>query len=249
MKRLALAAAMTVGLLAVAAPAAADVVTPAGACAGQLAWTGAGTTRTSTDLSPDEVVEIPRADQVAWTGRVVGPAAGTPREVAGRVALRLPPPLGSIDLADWSGSATDVERSGTYGYDLPAFLPAGVRFDLLASHDEAGQRHCSAAVALVITGGPSPLAWVALVVALVVAVGLALLGRAAAPPGGGRFVAGGLLGLVAGLFTGMALVLFGVVGLASPLVTILLLLGLLAGPLWIWVSGPGQFAGRAKTTA
>ena len=113
------AAFATVAVLAAPAPAAADIVNPAGACVGSGAWKAGGFTKTSPQLVPDDVIEIPRSDEVAWSGTVVGPAEGTSREVAGRVALRLPPPFGAIDIADWGGEATDVERSGTYAYDLP----------------------------------------------------------------------------------------------------------------------------------
>jgi hypothetical protein len=46
--------------------------------------------------------------------------------VSGRVALALPPPFGSLTLADWGGPATEVERDGSYDYDLPSIVPAGV---------------------------------------------------------------------------------------------------------------------------
>jgi hypothetical protein len=240
-----------VGLLAgavlgFAAPAAAEVVDPAGACTASAAWTAGGFTRTTAQLAPGEVVEIPRGDQVAWSGAVVGPAAGAPRQVAGRVQLRLPAPFGTVDIADWGGEATEVERSGSYTYDLPSLVPSGVRLDLAASHDEGGRRHCTAAVGLIIPGGPfdSPLTWVALA-GLVVFTGLlALVGRSVSPPGAGRIVGGALLGLPAGLFLGLTLVLFGLIPLASPLVTPLIVLGAAGGAAWAWWSPLG-----AKTPA
>ena len=224
-----------------AAPAGAEVVDPAGACVGSAAWTTGAFTETTAELTPGEVVEIPRADRVAWSGTVVGPAAGPPRPVAGRVQLRLPAPFGTVDIADWGGEASDVERSGAYSYDLPKLVPSGVRLDLVASHDEGGQRHCTAAVGLVIPGGPfdTPLTWVALAGLLVSSGLLALVGRSVSPPGAGRIVGGALLGLPLGVFLGLTLVLFGLIPLASPLFTPLIVVGVAAGAAWAWWSPLG----------
>ena len=158
------------------------------------------------------------------------------------MALKLPPPFGAISIADWSGGATEVERSGTYAYDLPSFVPSGVRLDLVASHDEAGKRHCSASVGLIIPGGPfdSPVIWVALAGLAVLGGLLVLLGRSATRPGAGRIVGGALLGLPFGLFGALTLVLFGAVPLASPLVTVLIVLGAVVGALWTWWSPLGM---------
>jgi hypothetical protein len=230
--------AAVLGALAVQAPAAADVVQPAGRCVGIATWNTAGFTKSTADLSTGEVVEVPRTDVVRWSGKVVGPAAGTPRAIDGEIALKLPPLLGSIPLGDWNGQATEVERSDVYTYDVPGFVPAGVVFEVRARHSEAGAEHCTAAVRAKIAGGPfdSPLIFVALAGLLLTAGGLVLLGwrpsSGSGNPGAGRAVSGGLVGLFTGLFAGLTLVLFGAIPLASPVVTVLLLLGPVAGAVW-----------------
>jgi hypothetical protein len=210
-----------------AAPARADVVSPAGACVATATWKANGVTKTSTQLAADDVIEIPRSSDVSWKGGVTSVPAGTSRVVAGRVALRLPWPLGAIAIADWDGKATDVERTGTYRYDLPALVPSGVVLDLDASHDENGLRRCTARVGVVIPGGPfdSPLIWAAL-------AGLLLFGALVAFLSGGRPVAATLLGLPFGLFLGLTGVLFGLFPLAGPLPFLLLPIGAVAGALW-----------------
>ena len=117
-----------------------------------------------------------------------------------------------------------------------------MRLDLVASHDEAGKRHCSASVGIIIPGGPfdSPLIWVALAGLAVLGALLALLGRSATRPGAGRIVGGALLGLPFGLLLGLTLVLFGAAALASPLVTVLVVLGAVVGALWTWWSPLGM---------
>jgi hypothetical protein len=234
-RRLFILAAVGVLAFGVGAPAyAADIVTPAGACVASATWQTGGVSKTTAALTGDDVIEIPRADTVSWQGGVAGLAAGGAREVAGRVALALPPPFGSITLARWQGDATEVQRSGTYSYDLPAVVPAGVLLDLHASHDEQGRRHCTAQVAVIIAGGAfdSPLIWAALAGLVLLAAAVTLLGRSASP-GAGRMVIGALLGLPLGLFLGLVLVLFGVIPLASPLLTALIPLGAAAAAAWI----------------
>jgi hypothetical protein len=228
------------GALAFSTPAAADMVNPAGACVGTAAWKTAAFDEVSTDLVPDDVIEVPRADSVSWTGKVVGPAAATERQVSGRIAIALPFPFGSFAIDDWSGPSTDLERAGTYDYDLPSLVPAGVELDLLAHHDEGGSRHCNAAVGLMIEGGPfdSPLIWAALAGLLIFAGLLALLGRGSG--GGGKIVGGALLGLPFGVFLALTLVLFGLLPLASPLVTALVVVGVIVGALWTWWSPLGS---------
>jgi hypothetical protein len=237
----------TAATFALSGPAAADVVSPAGACVGSGSWKAGGFTKTSQQLTPDDIVEVPRADEVSWSGRVEGPAVGTSRNVAGRVALQLPPPLGAVDIADWGGAATEVQRSGTYAYDLPSLVPSGVVLDLLANHDEGGQRQCTAHLRVMVAGGPfdSPLIWVVLAGLLVSTGLLALLGWSAARAGLGRVVAGALMGLPFGLFVSLTLVLFGVMSMASPLVTTLLVLGPIVGAVWTRLSPFGAKAQKA----
>jgi len=228
-------------LLAVPGPVPGDIVAPAAACVGTATWASSGVPRSSAALSSGDVIEIPRADTVAWTGKVVGPAPGAPRPVAGRVALRLPPPLGSIGIASWTGSASVVEKSGSYRYDLPSLVPSGVRLDLLVSHEEGGRRYCTASVGLIIPGGPfdSPLIWAALALALASLGGLLLLGRSRSSPG--RLASGAVVGLLFGVFAGLTLVLLGVLPLASLLVSVLAVVGLIVGLLWTF------FAPLART--
>jgi hypothetical protein len=126
---------------------------------GTGAWRDGGFTVVSSDADPGEVIEIPRADQVAWTGQVVGPQPGRERPTAGSILLQLPAPLGRITVNRWDGNGVNVEASGTESYDLPALVPAGVVFTLHGEHREGGQVFCTGTAQLRIAGGPfdSPL--------------------------------------------------------------------------------------------
>lgn len=126
-------------------------------------------------------------------------------------------------------------KAGTYRYDLPSVVPAGVVLDLTASHDEKGSRHCTAHVGVLIPGGPfdSPLIWAALAGLVIFGAALFLLGRPPGAAGMGRLIAGTLVGFLFGLFLGLTTVLFGLIPLASPVVTVLILLGAVAGVVWV----------------
>jgi hypothetical protein len=228
-----------------AAPAAADLVDPPGACVGTAVWQEGGPSIVSTERSPDDVVEIPRKATVNWTGRVVGPQAGTERTIDGEVFIDLPPLLGGITLDRWSGRASNVDKSGTYSYDLPSIIPAGVVFTVVGEHAENGKVHCDGEADVMIKGGvfDSPLVWAALGGLLLLGVLTALAGRSDGGGGIGRMLLGALLGLLLFLFGSLTLILFGVLPLASPVVTVLLGLGLVLGGLWgKWAplgGGPG----------
>lgn len=224
-------------LLAGTPPAAADLAEPAGACVATGTWDAGGFTVVSTEADPADVIEIPRADELTWTGQVIGPDPGSPRPIAGSVSLQLPPPLGRITVDDWSGTTTNVGASGTQSYDLPGLVPAGLVFTLHAEHQENGQMFCSGTARLRIAGGAfdSPLVWVGLVGTALSAGLLTLVGRNAPATGGGRAgraLAGGLLGVILGFFGALTLLLLGVIPLASPLVLLVVLAGLVVGASW-----------------
>jgi hypothetical protein len=224
-------------LLATAPPAAAELVDPPGACVGEGTWRDSGLTVVSTEADPGTVIEIPRADQVDWTGEVIGPQPGSERPIAGSVSLALPPPLGRLTVNDWDGTGVNVATSGTESYDLPALVPAGVVFTLHAEHREGDQVFCAGTAQLRIAGGPfdSPLIWVALAGTALFGGLLALAGRNTPGAGAarvGRMLVGGLLGALSGWFLALTLLLLGLIPLASPLLTIAPLAGAIAGAGW-----------------
>jgi hypothetical protein len=215
-------------------PAAADLVEPAGACAGSAAFQSGGLRVDSATANPSEVFDVPRTDQVTWTGQVLGREPGVEREAAGSISLALPPPLGSLPIRDWSGTTTAAESSGIQDYDLPAFVPAGVVFRLHAEHYEGGELFCTATARFRIDGSPwsSPAIWVLLVLALGSAALLVVAGLAASPSTG-RLAGAGVLGLLAGAFLGASLVLAGILPLESPVPLVAAIMGLVGGAAWV----------------
>jgi len=229
-----------------AVPAQADLIDPPGACVGTAVWQGGGPNIVSTERNPDDVIEIPRKATVNWTGHVVGPQAGTERAIDGEVFIDLPPLLGGITIDRWNGRASNVDKSGVYGYDLPSIIPAGVVFTVVGEHAENDKVHCDGEADVMIKGGPfeSPLIWVALVGLLLTGVATALAGRSDGGGGIGRMILGALLGLLVAVFGSLTLILFGVLPLASPVVTVLLALGLVLGGVWgKWAPLGGGAAG------
>lgn len=223
--------------LVAAHPASAELVDPPGSCQVVAMWTNGGFSVDSTTANPDTVIEVPRSDSVAWTTLLVGPQAGTERQIAGSLRLALPFPLGSVSIDDWSGPSTTVSDAGTRDYDLPGLVPAGVVFQVRGEHHENGALFCTGSAWMRIAGGPfdSPLTWVSLALTALLGAALLLAGRSG-PPGVGRMVLGGVLGALLGWLLGLTLVLFGVSTLGGPLPMVLGLVGLAGGPVWVRLS-------------
>jgi hypothetical protein len=218
-----------------ATPAQADIVNPPGACVGTADFHDAAVSLISTDLKPGTVTTIHRSDLVKWSGRVVGPVAGTARAVDGAVQLHLPWPLGALTIGTWHGISSQVERTGVYAYDLPPLVPPNVVFDLEAHHDESGARHCTATTSLKIDGAPfgGPTIWIGLAGLVITATLTLLLGRNPSGQGGPvRTMLGALAGFFFGLFAGVVAILFGVFTLSGPTVAIAAAFGLIGGGLW-----------------
>jgi opacity protein-like surface antigen len=151
---LAVAGAVVLVLLMTAGPAAADVVDPSGACVGSGTWQEGGFSETSTDHVPDDVIEIPRKDEVSWSGAIGGAQLGDEvprRDIAGKVELQLPPPVGWITVDDWGGSSVRAANEGVHDYDLPSVV-SGVKMKLRGQHSDAGTLTCSGSVFVKVEG-------------------------------------------------------------------------------------------------
>lgn len=108
----------------------------------------------------DETIVVPRADTVEWEGSVLD----APGDYEGFVAVDLPAPFGTVEIASWSGDTDTTSNLGVEEYDLPWLVPAGVEVTVRAEHrDEQGT--CRATVTVEIEGGPfdTPVAAVSLV--------------------------------------------------------------------------------------
>ncbi len=173
-RALAVAGAVVVALVATTGTAAADVVDPPGACVGSGTWQEGRLPETSTKHVPSDVITIPRKDVVSWSGAIGGAQLGDEvprREIAGKVELQLPPPVGWITIDDWGGNSVRAANEGVHDYDLPSLL-GGVKMKLRGQHSDAGSLTCSGSVFVQIDGS-SPLL-IAGIVGLVLSGGVLL---------------------------------------------------------------------------
>ena len=184
----------------------------------------------------DDVIVIPRADDVEW--EVSNPTAeGT---LTGYVRANLPFPFGSIQLRSWGGEVVDKSSSGTSDYDLPSIIPGGVTIKLTVNQTDQGGA-CTAVFTLKLEGGPwgSVLSLASLgltLLALLAFLAIAGLFRKksddrTAGSKVGRGITGAVIGLLLGLFVGADLVLLGIVPIDTVVVFIVILLGLIGGGL------------------
>lgn len=142
----------------------ADVVNPAGACVGSGTWQQAGISETSTSHSSDDVIEVPQADTVKWSGNQAGyqlGAEGPERPISGEVQLDLP--VGTVTIDDWGNNSVRYANEGEHKYDLPSVL-VGIKMRLHGEHRENGKVTCSGAVYVQVKGSAmeNPLTWGAL---------------------------------------------------------------------------------------
>ena len=175
---------VVVGVCLWAAPAGADVVSPPGACSGTGQWSRAGLDETTAEHSPSDVIVIPKADDVAWTGTVGGAApgdTGPERPISGEIVLDLP--LASVTLGDWNSDSELYGDADTYDYKLPSVL-VGVEMLLHGTHSENGQEVCSGEVILRIDGDTfeNPMTFVGIAGSVVSFAVLLLAGRAVVVP-------------------------------------------------------------------
>lgn len=235
--------------LALAPPAGADVISPAGACSGSGAWQGGGFTEASADHASSDVIEIPQTDTVVWEGSVGGasPTDTVPRRaISGEVELGLP--IGSVTLDDWGGTSERAANTGEYDYDLPDVV-IGIELPLSGAHREDGTEVCSGSVNVLVTGGTfaNPLSYAGLVGLLLSAIALAFAGRSKGVSSG-HPIFGALAGLFFGLFLAVVLLAFGALPLDSIILLILPLAFLVIGGIWGKVAplgGGGAGAGGA----
>ncbi len=161
-----------------ASPAAATVT---GGCAG--AGTIGANRHDAAALDPAKPITVPEEGDVAYEGSVPLPAGDTERAYSGSIALALP--IGSITVADWSGSSAKVADNGVHHYSIPAIVPRGitVRADGTHSHDGLAAP-CTGAFSIALDGGPldSPVPTAAALGGTLVAG--AALASAAFPKGG-----------------------------------------------------------------
>jgi hypothetical protein len=148
-------------LFTMALPAGATVTGP---CDGSAEWQGGGPTVVASQLAPGDVVIIPRLGNVTWTGAIAIPEPSEPREVSGNVKVKLPYPVGLLQVGEWASTGTLIANSGTYKYEFPSIF-SGFEVTVEAKHWEgtlvsAGAPTCAGEVTLSIEG-TNPIGFIA----------------------------------------------------------------------------------------
>ena len=153
-----------IGVVAPVTVAAADVVTPPGACHGAGTWQGAGFSEDSANHVKTDVIKVPREDTVLWSGELQGHKVGDViprRDIKGKVQVAMPKPFGLITIDDWGGSSVRAANNGDHHYNVPSVL-VGVKMKLSGEHSDGGTLTCKGEVFVEITGGTNPIKLVGL---------------------------------------------------------------------------------------
>lgn len=187
-RALVLAAAVLVALVLTALPVAAAVDGP---CDGTGTWIGEtpALVVVASQASEGEVIVIPLEGNVEWTGGVdLNPPPEEARPTSGNVKVKVPFPVGTIQVGVWSSTGTSVGNSGTYEYEFPSLL-SGFKVTVVGQHwegtlEQAGPPTCSGEVTLSLEG-TNPLGFIAGGLTVVSIMGAYLAIRVKGPAAGG----------------------------------------------------------------
>jgi len=164
-----------------------------------------------------QVVTIPKSATVRWEGSVVG----TPgKRVGYRGGLELTVAGFDFSLNHWRGTTGNVAGEGLRSYDARA-LPGGVVYRLHGSHHQ-GRLSCRGELLVKLKGGKG----IAVPFAFVGTVAIFLLTLFVVR---GRRLLGALAGFVLGGFVALDLVVFARADLASRLLLVFPIAGLVLG--------------------
>lgn len=168
------------GIALASGSAAADVVSPPGACTASGHFVHAGFTKKSTGYVSSDVVVVPQKDDVRWVGHELGKPigyVGPKRPINGAIQIELPGSFG-VSIWHWGGEKSPrYSNQGEESYSLPSIL-IGVRLKLTGFEEDNGKTICSGSVYVQVAGSrlKNPLGWVGLGGSVLFLAGLVFAG-------------------------------------------------------------------------
>ncbi|MFC2177357.1 hypothetical protein ACFLRH_02950 [Actinomycetota bacterium] len=187
-RALVLAAGVLIALVLTALPAAATIDGP---CDGTGTWIGESPALevVASELTEGEVVVIPLEGNVEWTGAIeLTPPPTEARPTSGDVKVKVPFPVGTIQVGVWTSTGTSVGNTGIYEYEFPSVL-SGFKVTVVGKHwegtlEQAGPPTCSGEVTLSLAG-TNPIGFIGGGLTVVSIMGAYLAIRVKGPTAGG----------------------------------------------------------------
>ena len=171
-----------------AIPAGADI---SGPCDGTAEWVNySPPLKVVASEIPEDVVIIPLEGDVKWTGDIfIEPPPTDARETSGNVKVKVPFPVGTVQVGVWSSTGTSTGNSGTYEYEFPSLL-SGFKVTVTGQHwegdlNQSGAPTCEGEVQLALEG-TNPLGFIGAGLSVVSLMGASLAVRVKGPSVGGR---------------------------------------------------------------
>jgi hypothetical protein len=175
-------------VFATAIPAGAEV---SGPCDGSAEWLDhTPTLKVVASELPEDVIIIPLEGNVEWTGEIfIDPPPTEARPTSGNVKVKVPFPVGTVQVGVWSSTGTSTGNSGNYEYEFPSLL-SGFTVTVTGQHwegtlDQSGAPTCEGEVTLALEG-TNPLGFIGAGLSVVSIMGVSLAIRAKGPSAGGR---------------------------------------------------------------
>ena len=179
---------MVGAIFATATPAGAEV---SGPCDGSAEWLNhTPTLKVVASQLPKDVIIIPLEGNVEWTGEVfIDPPPTEARPTSGNVKVKVPFPVGTIEVGVWSTAGTSTGNSGNYEYEFTSLL-SGFNVTVIGQHwegslEQSGAPTCEGEVKLALEG-TNPLGFIGGGLSVLSVVGASLAIRAKGPSAGGR---------------------------------------------------------------
>ncbi len=178
-------------MLAVVLTALPAAATVSGPCDGSGTWANESPPLevVASQLAEGEVVVIPLEGNVAWTGAIdLKPPPTEARSTSGNVKVKVPFPVGTVEVGTWSTTGTSTGNSGTYEYEFPSLL-SGFKVTVIGQHwegtlEQAGSPTCSGEVTLSLAG-TNPIGFIAGGLTVLSIAGSYLAIRVKGPSAGG----------------------------------------------------------------
>lgn len=158
---------VTVATVALIATPAYGIVT--GPCGGSVSFSNGAVIFAAQPLDP--ATAIPDMDNALYEGSIDIPPPDEPIPFSGGLSAEVAG-FRTFTFIQWGGTTEEVSETGSYPYEVPAWVPRGTGEILLTANHQQGGAECAGSVKVTLEGDPGAAAIIAAVGTLVFGAGV-----------------------------------------------------------------------------